>query len=79
MANYTVTGNRPVLGREPGETISEDELPEGQVQRLVARGQLAPAGSVQVQETTSPEPPLETGRQLEEDTFPDDEDEDGKE
>jgi hypothetical protein len=54
MDKFKISGTRPVAGKNPGETISIDELDGCNIDALVTAGHLTPATTKTVK-VTNPE------------------------
>ena len=42
MSNYKIVGPLPVAGKQPGETVTTDDLDGCDVEHLIGAGHLAP-------------------------------------
>ena len=54
MSKYKIEGARPVADRAPGETISETDLADANIDALVEAGHLVPVASATSKKTADP-------------------------
>jgi hypothetical protein len=45
MARYKIVGTKKIAGREPGETIGDEDLPGININDLITSGHIAPVTS----------------------------------